>query len=79
MFRGALTGNADRFGYTKTQVLYYEDSHANDARRVQAALAIGEVVKSRSAQRVVAVTVVVGTDFSPLSPGGTSTTQGVGR
>lgn len=75
--RVALTGNADRFGYTKTQVLYYENSHANDARRVQAALGIGEVVKSRSAQRVVAVTVVVGTDFTPPAPGNTSTTRGV--
>jgi hypothetical protein len=75
--RVALSGNADRFGYTKTQVLYYEDSHADDARRVQAALGIGEVVKSRSAQRVVAVTVVVGADFSPATSGSTSTTQGV--
>jgi hypothetical protein len=74
--RVALTGNADRFGYTKTQVLYYEDSHADDARRVQAALGIGEIVKSSSAQRVVAVTVVVGSDFSPGAPAGTSTTQG---
>jgi hypothetical protein len=75
--RVALTGNADRFGYTVTQVLYYEDAHANDARRVQAALGIGEVVKSRTAQRVVAVTVVVGADYSPAAAGGTNTTQGV--
>lgn len=74
--RVALTGNADRFGYTTTQVLYYEDTHADDARKIQAALGIGQVVKSRSAQRVVAVTVVVGADLPSDAAGPTSTTQG---
>jgi hypothetical protein len=74
--RMSLSGNADRFGYETTQIIYYDDSHADDARKVQAALGMGEVVKSRSALRVVAVTVVVGSDFTSSRAGTTSTSQG---
>jgi hypothetical protein len=74
--RLTLSGNADRFGYTTTQVIYYDESHRADARRVQQALGLGDIVKSRSRITVVAVTVVVGTDFTSRPVGSTNTSQG---
>ena len=74
--RMSLSGNADRFGYTTTQVVYYQDEHASDARKVRAALGVGEIVKSRSPLRVVAVTVVIGSDFTATNAGTTNTSQG---
>ena len=72
----ALSGNADNFGYTTSQIIYYDDVHRADARRVRQALGLGEIVKSRSRLTVVAVTVVVGTDFTSRPAGSTSTSQG---
>lgn len=66
--RMALSGNADRFDYQTTQVVYYDDSHADDARRLRDALGVGEVVKSRSGLAVVDVTVVLGADFASDPP-----------
>jgi hypothetical protein len=74
--RMSLSGNADRFGYTTTQIIYYDDTHQADALRVQAALGLGEIVKSRTRITVVAVTVVVGTDFTSRRAGSTPTSQG---
>ena len=68
--RVVLTGNADRFDYTTTQFVYYDDAHAADARRLRDALGVGDVVKSLARLEVVHVTVVVGTDLAspPESP-----------
>ena len=67
--RMTLSGNADRFDYTVTQVVYYDDDDLPAARAIQRALGVGEVVKSLAGLEVVDVTVVVGADFmSPDSP-----------
>ncbi|HEX4904566.1 MAG TPA: LCP family protein [Acidimicrobiales bacterium] len=66
-----LSGNADRFDYATTQVVYYEDEDLESARAVAEALGVGEVVKSRTPLAVVDVTVVVGADFLAAHPGGT--------
>lgn len=68
--RLTLSGNADRFDHEVTQVVYYDDARLDDARAVQAALGVGEVVKSRTGLAVVDVTVVVGADFLAAHPGG---------
>lgn len=65
----SLTGNADRFDYQVSQVVFYRDEDLEAAQAVQQALGVGEVVRSLVPLDVVDVTVVVGSDFA----GGTST------
>jgi hypothetical protein len=65
-----LSGNADRFDYATTQVVYYDDASVDAARAVQQALGVGELVKSLTELAVVDVTVVVGADFLAAHPGG---------
>ena len=65
-----LSGNADRFDYATTQVVYYDDARLDDARALAEALGVGEIVKSLAELGVVDVTVVVGADFLAAHPGG---------
>jgi hypothetical protein len=59
----SLTGNADRFDYPVTQIVFYDDEDRASADAVRAALGVGEVVKSLTPLSVVDVTVVVGADL----------------
>lgn len=68
--RVTLSGNADRFDYATTQIVYYDDGHLDDAKAIQKALGVGELVKSLTGLDVVDVTVVVGADFVTAHPGG---------
>lgn len=68
--RVELSGNADSFGYGATQVVFYADEGLEAARTVQAALGVGEVVRSQLDLDVVDVTVVVGADFLAAVAGG---------
>jgi hypothetical protein len=68
--RLTLSGNADRFDYTTTQVVYYDDDRLADAQAIREAIGVGEVVKSLTGLDVVDVTVVVGADFTTAHPGG---------
>jgi hypothetical protein len=68
--RMTLSGNADRFDYQVTQVVYYDDEDLAAARAIQEALGVGEVVKSLTGLDVVDVTVVIGADFVAANPGG---------
>jgi len=70
-----LVGNADRFDYATTQVVYYDRDRRAAAEAVRDALGVGEVVLSRQRLGVVDVTVVVGTDYtgSAGSDDGTAT------
>jgi hypothetical protein len=68
--RVELSGNADSFGYEVTQIVFYDDAHLDAARTVQAALGLGEVVRSQLNLGVVDVTVVVGADFLAAAGGG---------
>lgn len=70
----SLTGNADRFDYAVSQVVFYRDEDLDEARAVQRALGVGEVVRSLVALDVVDVTVVVGTDFAAGTDGPRQTT-----
>jgi len=66
--RMTLSGNADRFDYAVTQVVYYDDAQLASAEAIRDALGVGEVVKSLAALAVVDVTVVVGADFVAAHP-----------
>ena len=59
-----LTGNAARFDYAETQVVFYDREQQAEAERVRAALGVGKLVLSRNPLDVVDVTIVVGKDFS---------------
>lgn len=64
-----LSGNADRFDYATTQVVYYRDEDLDGAKAIAEALGVGEVVKGLNELAVVDVTVVVGADFLAAHPG----------
>jgi len=59
-----LTGNASRFDYDLTQIVYYRDDKADEAIAIQLALGTGELVKALDPIDVVDVTVVVGDDLA---------------
>ena len=63
--RIALTGNANRFNFDQTQVVFYERGDQALAERVRQALGVGRLVLSRNRLDVVDVTVIVGKDFTP--------------
>jgi hypothetical protein len=62
-FRIVVTANAKSFSYKETQVVFYRREQAAAAVRVQRALGVGKLVRSRQPLDVVDVTVVVGSDF----------------
>jgi hypothetical protein len=59
-----LTGNADRFDYTQTQIVFYDRSKQVVAERVRKALGVGRLVLSLNPLDVVDVTVIVGKDLT---------------
>lgn len=58
-----LTGNAARFDYAETQVVFYDRAEQAKAERVRQALGLGKLVFSRNPLDVVDVTIIVGKDF----------------
>lgn len=58
-----LTGNAARFDYNETQVVFYDRAKQAEAQRVRDALGVGKLVFSRNPLDVVDVTIIVGKDF----------------
>jgi hypothetical protein len=62
-FRIVVTANAKSFSYRETQVVFYRREQQAAATRVQEALGVGKLVRSRQPLDVVDVTVVVGSDF----------------
>ena len=60
-----LTGNAARFDYQRTEVVFYDRGKQAEADRVRQALGVGTLVLSRRPLEVVDVTVIVGKDFRP--------------
>jgi hypothetical protein len=64
-----LTGNADRFDYDKTQIVYYSVAKRSMAEAVKKAIGIGVLVHNRNETNVVDVTVVVGKDFHSAGGG----------
>lgn len=61
--RVALTGNAPRFDYKTTQIIFYDEAQEELAREAQKALGVGRLVLSRRPLDVVDVTIIIGADF----------------
>jgi len=57
-----ILGNADRFDYPTTQIIYYDDTFAVAAQKLRDALGFGEVIKSPTPTDVEDVTVILGSD-----------------
>lgn len=57
-----IVGNADRFDYETTKIVYYDDSFETAARETQRVLGVGEVTKSATSVDTEDVTVIIGRD-----------------
>src|SRR4051794_5266605 len=57
-----ILGNADRFDYPTTQIIYYDDQFAPVAAKLRDSLGFGEVIKSPTPTDVEDVTVILGSD-----------------
>lgn len=77
-FRITLTGNADRFDYATTQIVYYDEDGLEAARAARTAIGIGEIVRSVEDSDAVDLTVVIGADFTGRPAGSTTTTSSQG-
>ena len=66
--RVALTGNAPRFDYKTTQIIFYDEDQEEIARKAQKALGVGRLVLSRRPLDVVDVTIIIGADFVGGTP-----------
>ena len=58
-----IVGNADRFDYATTKIVYYDDAFEAAARDVQHLLGVGEVTKSATSVDTEDVTVIIGQDL----------------
>jgi hypothetical protein len=74
----AIAGNADRFTYDTTQIVYYDEAFKDAADRFRQALGAGQVVQSSVLNDSNDVTVVVGRDFVDNGAATTVTTGGSG-
>ena len=62
-FHIAVTGNAQRFDYRRTRIVFYRDADLAIAQRIRERLGIGLIEKGRTQQTIVDITIVVGQDF----------------
>jgi anionic cell wall polymer biosynthesis LytR-Cps2A-Psr (LCP) family protein len=62
-FRIAVTGNAQRFDYRKTRIVFYRDADLALAQRIRRLIGVGQIEKGRTQQTIVDITIVVGQDF----------------
>ncbi|HEV3227020.1 MAG TPA: LytR C-terminal domain-containing protein [Acidimicrobiales bacterium] len=58
-----IVGNADRFDYATTKVVYYDDNHAAAASAAQQLLGVGEVSKSATSVDTEDLTITIGQDL----------------
>ena len=72
-----IVGNADRFGYEETTIVYYDPEREADAQRMQEALGTGTVRFEQADSDRTDVTVILGSDFlgatAPATTGDGST------
>ena len=72
-----IVGNADRFGYEETSIVYYDPEREADAQRLQEALGTGTVRFEQADSDRTDVTVILGSDFlgvtAPATTGDGST------
>ncbi len=59
----AVTGNAQRFDYKKTRIVFYRDADLAVAQKIRRRLGVGQIEKSLTQQTIVDITIVVGRDF----------------
>lgn len=58
-----IVGNADRFDYTTTEIVYYDDLFAAAAAQLQQLFGVGQPTKSQTAVDSEDVTVIIGSDL----------------
>jgi len=58
-----IVGNADRFDYAQSQIVYYDDAFADTANQLQQALGLGEVQKRATATDTEDLTLIIGQDL----------------
>src|SRR3954451_2339994 len=58
-----IVGNADRFDYANSQIVYYDDAFADDANRLQQSLGLAEVVERATATDTEDLTLIIGRDL----------------
>jgi hypothetical protein len=58
-----IVGNADNFDYATTQVVYYDDSMAQAAAKLQSGLEVGTTVKNDTPFDAADLTIIIGRDF----------------
>lgn len=71
-----IVGNADRFDYPTTEIVYYDDAFSAAASALQARLGVGQVAKSATSADSEDVTVIIGKDL--IDKGHLSITAPVG-
>ena len=71
-----IAGNADRFDYATTKIVYYDDAFETAARETQQLLGVGEVTKSATSVDTEDVTVIIGQDLVGMK--GLKITRGSG-
>lgn len=69
----SVVGNADRFTYGTTEVIYADAAKRDDAERLRDALGTGRVVEAKHGTDGIDVTVVLGTDARQVTRKGDST------
>lgn len=75
----SLTGNAPRFDYRTTQIVFYDESERALAEKARDALGIGRLVLSRRPIGVVDLTIIIGSDFQGGTPPAPPTTEPTNR
>jgi hypothetical protein len=58
-----IVGNADRFDYTTTKIVYYDDAFADAAAALQQLFGVGQATKSTTPADSEDVTVIIGKDL----------------
>ena len=72
-----VVGNAKSYGQARTQIIYFEGTTEAQAKTMQSALTMGEIVASKQSNSGADMTVILGDDFvakfGPSSGGASST------
>ena len=58
-----IVGNADRFDYATTEIVYYDDAFAGAAAELQQLFGVGQATKSTTPADSEDVTVIIGKDL----------------
>jgi anionic cell wall polymer biosynthesis LytR-Cps2A-Psr (LCP) family protein len=69
-----IVGNADRFDYTTTKIVYYDDGFAPGASELQSLLGVGDITKSTTPADSEDITIIIGEDL--VNKQGLKITQG---